>query len=257
MRPSGGHRDRPPRSELGLCARAGSLGVGIAADGWHDAGMDRAELARLIDHTLLAPDATAGQIAMFCAEATELQVGTICVSPNRLPLGAGALPDAIAVATVVGFPSGSHRAPVKAAEAAQAIADGADEIDMVIDLGMAAAGLWDDVQAHIAMVRASVSHPHRLKVIIESAWLETDARIVAACRAAEAGGADFVKTSTGFHPAGGASLHAVEVMATTVDGRLGVKASGGIRDTAAALAMVDAGATRLGCSATRAILEGL
>jgi deoxyribose-phosphate aldolase len=219
--------------------------------------MERAELARLIDHTLLAPDATPGQIAMFCGEATELGVGAVCVSPSRLPLPAGALPAGTGVATVVGFPSGSHRPEVKAAEAARALGDGATEVDMVIDLGLVAAGLWDRVEAEIAAVRAAVPAPHLLKVIIESAWLELDDRIVAACRAAEAVGADLVKTSTGFHPAGGASLHAVELMAATVDGRLGVKASGGIRDTATAVAMVEAGATRLGCSASRAILEGL
>lgn len=219
--------------------------------------MDRAQLARLIDHTLLAPDATPGQIAMLCVEATELGVAAICVSPNRLPLTADALPGGTAVATVIGFPSGSHRPETKAAEAALAIEHGAEEIDMVIDLGLASAGLWDRLEAEIATVRAAVPRPHNLKVIIESAWLETDERIVAACRAAEAAGADYVKTSTGFHPAGGASLHAVALMAATVDGRLGVKASGGIRTTATALAMVDAGATRLGCSASRVILEGL
>ncbi len=221
------------------------------------AGMDRATLAQLIDHTLLAVDATPGQIAMFCGEATQLGVKAVCVSPNRLPLPAGALPAGIEVATVVGFPSGSHHAEVKAFEAARAVADGATEVDMVIDLGLVASGLWDRVEADIATVRAAVPAPLVLKVIIESAWLETDDRIVAACRAAEGAGADFVKTSTGFHPNGGASLAAVELMARTVDGRLGVKASGGIRDTATALQMVDAGATRLGCSASRAILEGL
>ncbi|QXC63244.1 deoxyribose-phosphate aldolase [Aquihabitans sp. G128] len=219
--------------------------------------MDRAALARLIDHTLLSPDATPGQIAMFCGEATTLGVGAICVSPNRLPLPAGALPGGTAVATVVGFPSGSHRPETKAAEAALAIEHGAVEIDMVIDLGLVAGGLWGRVEAEIATVRAAVPEPHNLKVIIESAWLQSDERIIAACRAAEAGGADYVKTSTGFHPAGGASLHAVALMAATVDGRLGVKASGGIRDTATAVAMVEAGATRLGCSASRRILEGL
>ena len=220
-------------------------------------GMERAELARIIDHTLLAPDATPGQVAMFCGEATELEVGTICVSPNRLPLAANALPRGTAVAAVVGFPSGSHRPETKAAEAARALVEGAVEIDMVIDLGLVAAGLWDQLEAEIATVRLAVPAPNHLKVIIEAAWLETDERIVSACRAAEAAGADYVKTSTGFHPAGGASLHAVALMAATVDGRLGVKASGGIRDTATALAMVEAGATRLGCSASRAILEGL
>jgi deoxyribose-phosphate aldolase len=113
------------------------------------------------------------------------------------------------------------------------------------------------VQDDIAHVRAAVPAPLVLKVIIEAAALADDDAIVAACEAAEAAGADFVKTSTGFHPAGGASLHAVSLMAKTVDGRLGVKASGGIRNLGAALDMIDAGATRLGCSASRQILEAL
>jgi deoxyribose-phosphate aldolase len=219
--------------------------------------MQRAELARMIDHTLLAPTATPGQIAMFCGEATELGVAAVCVSPSRLPLAHHALPADIAVCTVIGFPSGAHRSEAKAAEARQALADGATELDLVIDLGLATAGMWREVEADIAAVRAVVPAPATLKVIIESAALLDDDAIVAACQAAEEAGADYVKTSTGFHPEGGASLHAVELMARTVGGRLGVKASGGIRDTAAALAMVDAGATRLGCSASRAILEGL
>ena len=218
--------------------------------------MDRSTLARKIDHTFLDQAATPGQVAMFCGEATQLEVAAVCVSPSRLPLAHGALPAHIATCTVIGFPSGAHRTAVKVAEAAQAVADGATELDMVIDLGLASAGLWDRVEADIAAVRAVVPAPGLLKVIIESATLD-DERIVAACRAAEAGGADFVKTSTGFHHDGGASLAAVELMARTVDGRLGVKASGGIRDTATALAMLDAGATRLGCSASRVILEGL
>lgn len=221
---------------------------------WHDVSMQRAELARMIDHTLLAPTATPGQIAMFCAEATELGVGAVCVSPNRLPLPAIALPPEIAVCTVIGFPAGAHRSEVKAAEAARAVADGATELDMVIDLGLASSGMWAEVSADIAAVRAQVPAPLLLKVIIESAALADDAAIVAACHAARDAGADFVKTSTGFHPSGGASLHAVRTMAAAVGGQLGVKASGGIRDLATALAMADAGATRLGCSASRAIL---
>jgi len=126
---------------------------------------------------------------------------------------------------------------------------------MVIDLGLVKAGSLDATQAEIAAVRAAVPAPKVLKVIIESAAL-TDEEIVAACKAAEAAGADFVKTSTGFHPAGGASTHAVELMARTVGGRLGVKASGGIRDWATAVAMVEAGATRLGLSGTAAVLAG-
>ncbi len=219
--------------------------------------MDRDELARMIDHTLLEPAATPGQIAMFCGEATELAVGAICVAPNRLPLPHGALPADIHVVSVIGFPTGAHASPAKAAEARQAVADGATEIDVVIDLGLAAAGLWSAVAADLAAVRAAVPSPVVMKVILETAFLSAPDRIVSACRAAEEAGADFVKTSTGFHPAGGASTAAVALLAATVDGRLGVKASGGIRDTAAALAMVEAGATRLGCSATRAILDGI
>lgn len=218
--------------------------------------MDRAELARLIDHTLLAPEATPGQIAMFCGEATRLGVGAVCVSPGRLPLPADALPDGTGVATVIGFPSGAHHSEVKAAEARRAVADGASELDMVIDLGAAASGLWRRVEEDIAAVREAAPDA-TLKVIIESAMLGEPDRIEAACRAAMDAGADYVKTSTGFHPSGGASLDAVAIMARTVDGRLGVKASGGIRDTARALAMIEAGATRLGCSASAAILDGL
>jgi len=157
---------------------------------------------------------------------------------------------------VCGFPSGAHHAAVKAAEAAASVDQGAGEIDMVIDLGRARSGDWAGVEAEIAAVRAAAPAPVVLKVIIESAVL-TDDEIVAACRASEAAGADFVKTSTGFHPAGGASVGAVELMARTVGGRLGVKASGGIRTTETALAMIAAGATRLGLSASAAVLAGL
>ena len=136
-----------------------------------------------------------------------------------------------------------------------AIDAGADEVDMVINLGLLIAGDADAVQAEIAAVRRAAPSPTVLKVIIESAALDDD-QIVLACRAAEAAGADFVKTSTGFHPAGGASVHAVELMADTVGGRLRVKASGGIRDYETACAMIEAGATRLGVSSTDAILAG-
>lgn len=217
--------------------------------------MDRADLARIIDHTLLRPEAGPDEVEALCDEAAELHVGAVCVSPSQVPVVVARLVDGIAVATVVGFPSGAHRPAAKAAEAALAVAEGVAEIDMVIDLGLAMAGRWLEVEAEIAEVRAAVPSPLNLKVIIESALLESDAAIVSACRAAEAAGADYVKTSTGFHPAGGASAAAVTLMAATVDGRLGVKASGGIRDTATALTLVEAGATRLGCSATRAILD--
>lgn len=219
--------------------------------------MQRADLARMIDHTLLSPAASPGQVALLCGEASVLGVGAVCVAPNRLPLPAGALPETTAVCTVIGFPTGAHRSEIKAAEAAQAVRDGATELDMVIDLGLASAGMWDAVEADIAAVRAAAPSPLVLKVIIESAALADDESIVKACQAAEAAGADFVKTSTGFHPDGGATVEAVALMAATVGGRLGVKASGGIRDVTTALAMIDAGATRIGCSASRAILDGV
>ncbi len=212
-----------------------------------------AELARHVDHTLLSPTATDADVAALAAEAAELGTYSICVSPSMLPVTANL--GQVKVATVCGFPSGKHTAATKAAEAAESVALGADEVDMVIDVGQLKAGRPELTQAEIAAVRAAAPAPTVLKVIIESAAL-TDDEIVAACRAAEAAGADFVKTSTGFHPAGGASVHAVELMAATVGGRLGVKASGGIRDWATAVAMIEAGATRLGLSGTAAVLAG-
>lgn len=213
--------------------------------------IDAHALAQLVDHTLLKPEATRADVEALVEEGVRLGVYSVCVSPSFLPLDARGLK----VATVVGFPSGKHRSEVKAAEAARAVQDGADEVDMVLDVGAAKAGDFGSVQADIAAVRAAAPAPTVLKVIIESAAL-SDEEVVAACRAAEAAGADFVKTSTGFHPAGGASVHAVELMAATVGGRLGVKASGGIRSTADAVAMVEAGATRLGLSGTAAVLGG-
>lgn len=215
----------------------------------------RAQIASLIDHTLLKPEATAAQVDALVAEAAALGTYSVCVSPSLLPLS---LPDGLHLATVCGFPSGAHATVVKAAEAAEAAdaaAKGAEEIDMVVNLRLVKEGDVDAVEADIRGVREAC-RGSVLKVIIESAAL-TDDEIVSTCRAAEAAGADFVKTSTGFHPAGGASTHAVALMRATVGDRLGVKASGGIRTAADALAMVEAGANRLGLSASAAVLEGL
>lgn len=219
----------------------------------------RDQVARMVDHTLLKPEATAAQVAAVVAEAAGLGVAAVCVSPSMVAIAAGANPSGVPIAAVVGFPSGKHLSVVKAQEAALAAADGAAEIDMVIDVGAAVAADFAAVGADIATVRAAVPQAV-LKVIVESAALlefAGDAALVAACRAAEDAGADFVKTSTGFHPSGGASVHAVSLMADTVGGRLGVKASGGIRSADDALAMIEAGATRLGLSGTRAVLDGL
>ncbi|MFE6920063.1 deoxyribose-phosphate aldolase [Nocardia sp. NPDC057663] len=214
--------------------------------------LTRADVAAMIDHTLLAPEATPAEVEALIAEARKLGVYAICVSPSMLPLRAPGL----VVATVAGFPSGKHHSLVKGAEARLAVDQGAAEIDMVIDVGAALAGDFNAVLSDVITVReATTDRGVVLKVIIESAAL-TDEAIVGACRAAEHGGADFVKTSTGFHPAGGASVHAVRLMAETVGGRLGVKASGGIRTAEDAAAMIAAGATRLGLSKSAAVLDG-
>lgn len=209
------------------------------------------QIAALIDHTLLAPTATRADALAAVAESAALKTSSVCVSPSMLPLDS----TDIWITAVCGFPSGKHTAKTKAAEAVNAVAAGADEIDMVIDLGLAVAGDFEAVEAEISKVRDAVASPTVLKVIIESAALD-DAQIVGCCQAAERAGADFVKTSTGYHPAGGATLHAVRLMAETVAPRLGVKASGGIRDLETARAMVAAGATRLGVSGTRKLIEG-
>ncbi|OCF89935.1 deoxyribose-phosphate aldolase [Nocardia brasiliensis] len=211
----------------------------------------RAEVAAMIDHTLLAPGATPADVTALIDEARALGVLAICVSPSMLPVRAPGL----VLATVAGFPSGKHHSLVKGAEARLAVDQGAAEVDMVIDVGAALAGEYNAVLADIVTVREAIGDRAVLKVIIEAAVLP-DAAIVEVCRAAERAGADFVKTSTGFHPAGGASVHAVELMAATVGGRLGVKASGGIRTAEAAAALIAAGATRLGLSKSREVLEG-
>lgn len=211
----------------------------------------RDELAKLIDHTLLKTDASHAQVAELVEEAQALGTYSVCISPSMLPLEVAT--GDVKVATVVGFPSGNHTAVTKAREAAEASEHGADEIDMVINIGLLKEGRADLVEEEIRMVREAT--PGLLKVIIESAALSDD-EIVAACKASEAAGADFVKTSTGFHPAGGASVHAVEIMKQTVGDRLGIKASGGIRDWDTAVTMVEAGATRLGLSGSRAVLDG-
>ncbi|MBN9645163.1 deoxyribose-phosphate aldolase [Corynebacterium mendelii] len=213
----------------------------------------KSELARMIDHTLLTPEATPADVDALVKQAAELGTYSVCVSPNRLPV---ATPEGMVVATVVGFPSGAVKKEIKAAEAARAVEDGAQEIDMVIDVSLAVRHRFGELEEEIAAVRAACPAPVVVKVILETACLD-DQAITGACLAAEQAGADFVKTSTGFHPAGGASVHAVELMSKTVGGRLGIKASGGIRSTETALAMVRAGATRLGLSSSATVLEGL
>lgn len=209
-------------------------------------------IASYIDHTLLKPEATAADVRALIEEAARLHTFSICVSPSALPVE---VPEGLKVATVCGFPSGAHHSAIKAAEAADSAKRGADEVDMVINLAQACSNDFAAVEADIRAVREALPKDVLLKVILETAAL-SDEQITECCLAAERAGAEFVKTSTGFHPAGGASVHAVELMHKAVGGRLGIKASGGIRDYETAQQMIDAGATRLGCSSSAAIIEG-
>jgi deoxyribose-phosphate aldolase len=220
----------------------------------------RGAVAELVDHTLLKPEATEADVANLAIEAVDLEVYAVCVSPSMVSAAKRAGVVGVEIATVVGFPSGKHESAVKAHEAVIAVNAGAQEVDMVIDVGAAIAGDLDAIRVDVATVREALPDAVVLKVIVESAALlelAGEQALVDVCRTAAEAGADFVKTSTGFHPAGGASVRAVEIMAAAVGPTVEVKASGGIRTAADAVAMLDAGATRLGLSGTRAVLDGL
>mgnify|MGYP000701090055 CR=1 FL=1 len=209
--------------------------------------MDKKTIASMIDHTLLKPEATPAQVEKLCAEAAEYHFASVCVNPVYIPLAAQLL-DGTGVkgCCVVGVPLGAIAPEQKAAEAASCAAMGAEELDMVIHVGAAKAGDWALVQRDIAgVVKAAAGRT--VKVIIETCLL-TDEEKVKACEAAKAAGADFVKTSTGFST-GGTTTHDIALMRKTVGPEMGVKASGGIRDYATAMAMIEAGANRIGASA--------
>ena len=214
--------------------------------------MDKKTIASMIDHTLLKPEATPAQVERLCAEAAEYHFASVCVNPVYIPLAARLLKGTgVKVCCVVGFPLGAIAPEQKAAEAASCAAMGAEELDMVIHVGAAKAGDWALVQRDIeGVVKAAAGHT--VKVIIETCLL-TDEEKVKACEAAKAAGAHFVKTSTGFST-GGATTHDIALMRKTVGPEMGVKASGGIRDYETAMAMIEAGANRIGASAGIAIV---
>ena len=216
--------------------------------------MDSRSLAGMIDHTLLKPEAPEAEILTLCQEARANGFFSVCVNPANVALAARELAGSpVKVCTVVGFPLGATTSAVKAFETRDAIAHGAQEIDMVINVGALKSGLMDQVEADIlAVVEAAGDVP--VKVILETALL-TDDEKVAACQASKAAGAAFVKTSTGFSK-GGATVEDIRLMRRTVGPEMGVKASGGVRDRETAIAMADAGATRLGASASVAIVTG-
>ena len=204
-------------------------------------------VADLVDHTLLKAEATRADIEKLCAEAAEHGFAAVCVNPTWVELCVERLAGTpVAVATVVGFPLGATTSRTKAAEAREAVASGADEIDMVAAIGRMKSGEWAFVEDDIRTV-VEAARPALVKVIIESAVL-TPEEVVKASAIGKEAGAQFVKTSTGFHAAGGATPEAVRLMRLAVGDDLGVKAAGGVRDCASALAMVAAGANRLGTS---------
>ena len=201
---------------------------------------------KLIDHTLLKQDAQPEQIIKLCEEAKEFDFMSVCVNPAYVPLAAECLKGSdVKVCTVIGFPLGMNLTKTKIQEAELAIKEGAEEIDMVINVGMLKAGHDPYVEEEIRELKA-VAGQRVLKVIIETCLL-TDEEKVRACIASKNAGADFVKTSTGFST-GGATVHDVALMRKTVGPEMGVKASGGVRTHEDLLAMVEAGATRIGTS---------
>lgn len=210
------------------------------------------DIAPFIDHTLLKPNVKEEEIVKLCNEAREFGFAAICINPSYVPLAASLLANTpVKICTVVGFPLGSVTTESKAFETRDAVAKGADEIDMVINVGKLKSGDYQYVVEDIKAVVKAAQH-RTVKVIIEAAML-SDEEKVAACILAKAGGAQFVKTSTGFGP-GGATAHDVALMRRTVGPQMGVKAAGGIRDLATAAEMVKAGATRIGASASVQIM---
>lgn len=213
-----------------------------------------ADLAAIFDHTILKADATAAQVDALCREALEYRFASICVNSRYVPLVAGILAGSpVKTCCVVGFPLGAMSARAKAAETAIAVEDGAQEIDMVIPVGALKAGEVDAVREDIAAVVAAVGRKAIVKVILETCLLTDDEKRTA-CRLAVAAGAAFVKTSTGFST-GGATAADIRLMRETVGPDIGVKASGGIRDLKAVEAMLEAGASRIGASASVSIMK--
>ncbi|MDT2810458.1 deoxyribose-phosphate aldolase [Enterococcus asini] len=213
------------------------------------------ELNRMMDHTILKADATEQDVLQVIEEAKEYHFYSVCINPAWVKLAAEKLVgEPVAVCTVIGFPLGANTSEVKAYETTDAINNGADEVDMVINVGALKSAQYKKVQQDIEAVVAAAKDRALVKVIIETALL-TKEEIVKACELAQAAGADFVKTSTGFSTSGAAAAD-VKLMRETVGSSMGVKASGGIHSAQEAMAMIEAGANRLGTSASVAIITG-
>jgi deoxyribose-phosphate aldolase len=219
--------------------------------------LDAQQFCRFVDHTLLKPEATREQIEALCIEANHLETRTVCVNGLWVRAAAQVLSGSnVEVCAVVGFPLGAMQLSALLAETGAALEAGAAEIDMVIPVGYVKSGDWAGAGSYVAAVRGVVPAGSGLKVILEAALL-SDEELVRACNVCVDAGADFVKTSTGFNAAGGATVHAVRLMRETVGPSTGVKAAGGIRTLRDALSMLEAGADRLGLSATSAVVAEL
>jgi deoxyribose-phosphate aldolase len=217
--------------------------------------MNAAQIASLIDHTLLKPETSAQDIRRLCAEAKQFRFAAVCVNPYWVPLAVRELEGTgVKVATVVGFPLGASDKEVKGFEAGRAIGQGASEIDMVLNIGALLSGDITAVKEDISYVAGVCKGKAALKVIIETGCLSDEEKRAAASLCKEAG-ADFVKTSTGFVP-GGAAVEDIELIRSVVGPELGIKASGGVRDAEFALQLIKAGATRLGTSSGAKIVKG-
>lgn len=213
------------------------------------------ELAKMIDHTLLKPEATAEQIKKLCEEARDYGFASVCINPCQVKLAAKMLRDTdVKVCTVIGFPLGANTSEVKAYETKDAIENGAEEIDMVMNIGAMKSGDYELVKKDVQAVVDAAKGRTIVKVILENCLLEKD-EIKKACEICKQAGADYVKTSTGFNKSG-ATVEDVELMRETVGDEMGVKAAGGIRDTKTAMAMVGAGASRIGASSSMKIISG-
>jgi deoxyribose-phosphate aldolase len=211
-------------------------------------------LAKAIDHSLLAPELTVAEVHAGCELAAGYEVASVCVRPADVALARGALEGSgVAVGTVVGFPHGSHTTATKVFEAERALADGATELDMVISIGRLRSGEDEAVREDIAAVTSVAAGRALVKVILENAYLSDDEK-VRGCKLAEAAGADFVKTSTGFAP-GGATIADLRLMRASVSPAVKVKAAGGVRSLDALLEVISVGADRVGASQTAAILD--
>ncbi|HWQ83010.1 MAG TPA: deoxyribose-phosphate aldolase [Anaerolineales bacterium] len=213
------------------------------------------QLAKVIDHSLLKPELTEQDIIEGCKLAARYNTATVCVKPCHVRLAAEVLKGSdVKVSTVVGFPHGSNLTATKVAEAHAAMDDGAVELDMVLNIGQLRSGKADYVQADIqAVCEAAHARGAKVKVILENAYLNDEQKVLA-CRLAEAAGADWVKTSTGFAPSG-ATIEDLRLMRTTVSENVQVKAAGGVRTLDGLLAVIDAGVTRCGATATAVILD--